>query len=149
MSKIEEKLKKMGLELPEVPEPMGLYKPVNVYNNFLYTSGQDSRIYKGKVGVDLSIEEGQKAAQYSALRCLASIKKEIGDLDKIDKIFKVLGFVNCSPDFADQPKVINGASKLLIELFGENGRHARSAIGSNALPGNAAVEVEMLITLKE
>jgi len=149
MSKIEQKLKEMGHKLPEVPKPMGLYKPVNVFNNFLYTSGQDSRIYKGTVGRDLSIAEGQKAAEYSALRCLASIKQEIGDLDKIDKIFKVLGFVNCTSDFTDQPKVINGASQLLIDLFGENGKHARSAIGSNALPGNAAVEVEMLVTLKE
>lgn len=149
MSEIEKKIQKLGLQLPEVPAPMGLYKPVNIYKTFLYTSGQDSRLYKGKVGVDLTIEEGQKAAQDSVLRCLASIKQEIGDLDKIDRIFKVLGFVNCEPEFGDQPKVINGASQLLIDIFGENGRHARSAIGSTALPGNAAVEIEMLVTLKE
>jgi enamine deaminase RidA (YjgF/YER057c/UK114 family) len=149
MSKIEEKLKELGYELPEIPEPMGFYKPVNMINNLLYTSGQDSRNHKGKVGVDLSIEEAQEAARQSVLRCLASIKGDIGDLDKIDKIFKVLGFVNCEPDFGRQPEVINGGSELLIQVFGENGRHARSAIGSISLPGNAAVEIEMLVAIKE
>ncbi len=149
MGKIEQRLNELGYQLPEIPKPMGFYKPVNKYNNLLYTSGQDSRDHKGKVGVDLTIEEAQEAARQSVLRCLASIKGEIGDLDRIDKIFKVLGFVNCEAGFGRQPEVINGGSELLIEVFGENGRHARSAIGSIDLPGNAAVEIELLVVLKE
>lgn len=148
MSNVERKLQEMGLALPEVPKPMGFYKPVNRYGSLVYTSGMGSTGYLGKVGGDFSLEEGQKAAQACILACLAAIKSEIGNLDYIDKVFKVLGWVNSAPGFNQQPLVINGASQILIELFGENGRHARSAIGANELPNDVAVEIEILVGIK-
>ncbi len=149
MSKIESRLREMGLELPEVHTPVGLYIPVNRAGNFVYTSGQGSRQHRGKLGADLTIAEGQEAAKYCMLQCLACIKKEIGNLDKVEKIFKVLGFVNSAPGFNQQPQVINGASQLLLDLFGDKGRHARSAVGANELPNDVAVEIEMLVAIKQ
>lgn len=149
MSQIEQRLKELGIKLPPVPEPKGLYIPVNRYGNLIYTSGQGSRTFLGKIGENLTIEEGQLAARDCALRCLACIKQEIGDLDRIEKVFKVLGFINSAPGFNQQPLVLNGASQLLLDIFGEKGQHARSAIGVNELPGDVAVEVEMLVVIKD
>ena len=104
---------------------------------------------QGKLGRDLDVEQGYAAAKQVMLNILQSMKQELGDLDKVQKVVKLLGFVNCTPDFPDQPKVINGASDLLVELFGERGRHARSAVGMNQLPFGIAVEIELVVEVKD
>lgn len=149
MGKIEERLKELGIELPVLPDSLGNYKPSNRVGNLVYTSGQGSREILGKVGADLSIEEGYRAARSATLRCLACLQAELGTLDKVEKIFKVLGFIASAPGFVDQPQVLNGCSDLLVEVFGERGRHARSAIGAAELPEGIAVEVELLVAVKE
>lgn len=147
---VEQKLKEMGLELPVGPKPLANYVTVVKAGNLLFLSGhlpmREGKVqYTGKLGKDLGIEEGYQAARGAALNCLASLKSELGDLDKVRRVVKVVGFVNSADDFTDQPKVVNGASDLLAEAFGEAGRHARSAVGVGALPANAAVEVEMIV----
>lgn len=147
MTKIEEKLKEMGLELPECPAPVAAYLPVQTAGNLIYASGQTAWVkgvlqYPGKVGGDVSIPEAYESAKLSAINCLSAIST-IVSLDDI-RIVRVTGFVNGVPDFGDQPKVVNGASELLEKLYGENGRHARSAIGVGSLPTNASVEVEII-----
>jgi enamine deaminase RidA (YjgF/YER057c/UK114 family) len=146
---IEEKIKELGFELPEAPKPVAAYIPALEINKFVFTAGQvpvtkGELKYKGKLGKEFSIDEGQKAAQICALNCLAAVKGVIGDLNKIEKIVKLTVFVNSSAGFSDQPKVANGASELLVKIFGENGKHARSAVGVNELPLNSAVEIEMI-----
>lgn len=150
---VEKKISEMNLELPNAPVPVGAYIPVQISGNIAYLSGQTSRIngvrrYVGKVGQTVSQEEAYLSARDACLNCLAALKSVIGDLDKVEKIVKVVGFVNCSPGFNQQPAVINGASELLHELYGENGKHARSAVGVAELPFNASVELEMIIQLK-
>jgi len=140
-------LKRLGLELPAPPAPGGLYAPVKQVGNLLYTSGQGSNVngksaFIGKVGSDLTIEQGQEAARIVALNILSVLHAYLGDLNKIKNVVKILGFVASAPGFGEQPKVINGASQLLIDVFGESGKHTRSAIGSNELPGNIPVEIE-------
>ena len=103
---------------------------------------------RGKVGRDCTLEEGYEAAKYAMVACLASIRSAIGDLDKVDRVIKLLGFINAPDGFTDSPRVLNGASDLLIQLYGDNGKHARSAIGIAALPGNAPVEVEIIVAIK-
>lgn len=152
MSRVESKIKGMGIELPEVPKPAASYVPAKTVGNLVYTSGQDCRVkgvlkYEGKVGSDLTVEEGYDAARQTMINCLAVLKAQIGDLDRVRQIVKVLGFVNSSDGFVEQPYVINGASNLLIEIFGENGKHARSAISSNELPFNTPVEIEMIVEI--
>ena len=153
MSQIEEKIKALGLELPPAPPSGGIYHPVVISVNQLYVSGQgpvqsDGSLIKGKVGRDLSLEQGQKAARQVALTMLATIKAQIGDLDKIDRLVKTLGMVNCYPEFEQHPQTINGFSQLLVDLLGEeHGKGARSAVGMS-LPGNIAVEVEAIFELK-
>ncbi|MCX6259846.1 MAG: RidA family protein [Bacteroidia bacterium] len=148
----ESKIKELGLELPSAPKPMGVYKPVLVVGNFLYVSGQgplkpDGTLIKGKVGKELSMEEGKLAARQVGLAMLSTIKTNIGDLSKIKRLVKVLGMVNSSPDFDQHPAVINGFSELMADVFGEdNGVGVRSAVGM-ILPGNIAVEVEAMFEL--
>ncbi|MGI6357860.1 MAG: RidA family protein [Bacillota bacterium] len=149
MGKIEQLLQEKGIMLPEVPNPLGNYIPVNRYGNLLYTSGQGSRSVIGRLGEDLTVEQGYAAAREAALRCLACIQSELGTLDRVEKVFKVLGFITSAPGFVEQPAVLNGASDLLVEVFGEAGRHARSAIGAPELPEGIAVEVEMLVAVKD
>jgi len=151
---IEDKLKELGLTLPEPPAPQANYVTAVQVGSWLYTSGQsclvDGRIvYQGRVGSDLTLEEGYQAARLTALNLLATIKAQVGDLERIERVVKVLGFVNSDPDFHDQPEVINGASDLLVAVLGERGRHARSALGTNNLPRNIPVEIEMVVKLKE
>ncbi len=146
---IEEKIKELGFNLPEAPKPVAAYIPALEVNNMVFTAGQIPSIagellFKGKIGKEVTLMEGQRAAEICILNCLAAIKGVIGNLDKIERIIKLTVFVNSSEGFADQPKVANGASELLIKIFGENGKHVRSAIGVNELPLNAAVEVEMI-----
>jgi enamine deaminase RidA (YjgF/YER057c/UK114 family) len=151
--KIETRLKEMGLELPAPGKPVANYVPAVRTGNLVFLSGhgpvlENGNLITGKVGADLTLEEGYKAARQVALVLLASLQSEIGDLDKVRRVVKLLGMVNCAPDFVDQPKVVNGASDLLVEIFGEKGKHARSAVGMNALPLNIAVEIEMIAEIE-
>lgn len=146
-SKIEERIKELGYVLPECPTPKHAYVPAQRSGNIVFASGQvavvdDKFLYVGKVGAEVSEEEAYKAAEVAALRCISELKT-VADLDKI-KILKVVGFVNAVPEFTRQPQVIDGASKLFVNVFGENGKHARSAIGMGSLPGNLPVEVEVV-----
>lgn len=147
---VEAKLQALGLELPPPPRPAANYLGAVQAGQLLFVSGhvptKDGMfIYVGKVGKDLSLEEGYEAARIAALNCLASAKIAIGDLDRITRVVKILGMVNCTDNFGEQPKVVNGASDLLVHLFGDSGRHARSAVGMQALPFGVAVEIEMIL----
>lgn len=152
MSKIEDKVKEMGLQLPPAPPLGGIYYPVVVSGKNLYVSGQgpvqnDGTLITGKVGRDLTVEEGQIAARQVGLTMLSTIKAQIGSLDKIKRVIKTLGMVNCYPDFDQHPQTINGFSQFLVDVMGdENGKGARSAVGMS-LPGNIAVEVECIFEL--
>jgi len=152
--KIENKMKEIGLILPEVPKPIAEYIPAKKIGNLVVTSGQgpikDGKfIHVGKVGGEINLEEGYESAKMCALNCLAAIKSIIGSLDEIDEIVKIKGYVNSTPDFYRQPEVINGASELVVKIFGEKGKHTRSALGTSVLPGNIPVELEMIVKLKE
>jgi enamine deaminase RidA (YjgF/YER057c/UK114 family) len=152
MSQIEEKIRKMGLELPALTPP-GKIEPVKQIGKMLYVCGtgpeqNGEAVIHGQVGAEVTLEQGYEAAKLCALNCLALLKRKVGDLDRIDQFVKVLGFVNSAPDFHDQPKVMNGFTDLIVELYGERGRHARSAIGTSNLPGNQPVEVEAIASLK-
>ena len=151
---VEEKLNSMGYTLPEPPPPAGSYVPYVRTGNLVYLAGvgprdADGNTTKGKVGSDLSVEEGYAAARLCALNSLANLKAGLGDLDKVTRIVKVLGMVNGAPDFTSHPAVINGYSDLMVELFGENGKHARSAVGMGGLPGGMAVEVEVIVEVRD
>lgn len=149
----ERKLEALGLSLPPIPQPAANYVPLVRTGNLLFVSGHGPGVVtdgklsfiQGKLGKDLNVEQGYDAARQVMLNILQSVKQELGDLDKVKRIVKLLGFVNCTPDFPDQPKVVNGASDLLVELFGERGRHARSAVGIQQLPFGIAVEIEMVV----
>ena len=146
----EKKLKELGISLPQPPRPVANYVPAVRVGNLLFVSGHgpfnDGKIkISGKLGKELTIEEGYQAARNVALNCMASIKATLGDLDKVKRVVKLLGMVNCTEDFKDQPKVINGASDLLGEVFGDAGKHARSAVGMQALPNGIPVEIEMIL----
>ena len=150
---VEEKMKELGFTLPETVKPLAAYIPAIRTGDYIYTSGQvpfaeGELKYSGKIGYDLSMEEGQKAAELCVLNALSAIKSELGDLNKIDRIVKVTVFVNSADGFTDQPKVANGASEFLGKIFGEAGKHVRSAVGVNELPVNSAVEVEMVVKVK-
>lgn len=145
-----ENLRKMGLQVPPAPPLGGLYVPVKQTGNLIYTSGAGPVVngkpaITGKLGTELSVEQGQEAARLCILNILRSLEDHLGDLNKVKTIVKLLGFVQSAPGFNNQPMVMNGASQLLFEIFGERGRHARSAIGTNELPGNIAVEIELII----
>lgn len=151
---IDQKINDLGYELSGAPAPLAEYIPAIQSGQIIFTAGQipmekGSLKYSGKVGKDLTIDEAKKAAELCAVNGLRVIKNLIGDLDKIERVIKVTVFVNSSDGFTDQPKVANGASKLLFEIFGEKGRHVRSAVGVNELPINAAVEVELMVQLKD
>ena len=148
--KIEEKLKEMGLKLPEIPKPMANYVPAVRTGNLLFLSGHgpEKTVPKGKVGKDLTLEQGYEAAKNTALCLISTIKNSIGDLDKVKRVVKLVGFVNCSEDFLDQPKVVNGASDLFVEVFGDRGKHARAAIGMYQLPGGIPVEIEIIVEVE-
>jgi enamine deaminase RidA (YjgF/YER057c/UK114 family) len=149
--KVEEKLKEMGLKLPEIPKPVANYVPAVRTGNLLFVSGHgpQKHIATGKVGRELSLEEGYEAARNTALCLLSTIRNTIGDLDKVKRVAKLVGFVNCSEDFTDQPKVVNGASDLFVEVFGERGKHARAAVGMYQLPGGIPVEIEVVVEVED
>jgi enamine deaminase RidA (YjgF/YER057c/UK114 family) len=150
---IEEKIKELGYEVPEVAKPLAAYIPAKQVGNLVMTSGQvplvkGDILYKGKVGKELSEEDGIKAAQVCALNCLAAIKSVIGNLDRVIEVEKLTVFVASAEDFTAQPKVANGASELIGKIFGEAGKHVRSAVGVTALPLNSAVEIEMIVRVE-
>ena len=150
---IEEKIKELGYDLPETVKPLATYIPAIKAGEFVYTSGQVPIVsgelkYKGKIGSDLTLEDGQKAAVVCALNGLSAIKGVVGDLNKIKQIVKITVFVNSAIGFTDQPKVANGASEFLGSVFGNAGIHARSAVGVSELPVNSAVEIEMIVKVK-
>jgi enamine deaminase RidA (YjgF/YER057c/UK114 family) len=151
--RIEKKLAKLGLELPQQPVPVGNYLPAARVGNLVFTSGQTARIdgerrYVGVVGQEVSQADAYLSARDATLNCLACVKQAVGSLDRVKRVVKVVGFVNAGRDFATQPAAINGASDLLHELFGEAGRHARSAVGLSSLPSNVSVEVELIVEVR-
>lgn len=151
---IEAKIKKLGINLQKVPKPTAEYIPAKIVDNLVFCSGQGPikkgvPIYIGKVGNELTLEEGYEAARMCAINCLSAVKSVIGSLDRIDEIIQIKGYVNSAPEFTRQPEVINGASELLVKLFGEKGKHARLAIGTSILPNNIPVELEMLVKFKK
>lgn len=146
---ISDKIDKLGLKLPDIPEPIGSYLPSITIHDMIFISGQlplvDGKLlHTGKLGRDLSIEQGYESARICALNALSIVKKELGDLDKIKQIIKISGFVNCTEEFSNHPQVINGASDLFAELFNNSGKHSRIAIGTNSLPLNSPVEIDVL-----
>ena len=152
---VEEKIQELGITLTEQKMPKGLKIEFAVQSgNLVYLSGNGpilstGKKIQGKIGTDLTIEEGYQAARQTGINLLSVLKSHIGDLNKVEKIVKVHGMVNAESDFEDQPKVINGFSDLMVEVFGERGKHARSAIGVSSLPWNLACEVEMIVQIIE
>ncbi len=149
----EEKIKQMGITIPEVVKPLAAYIPAMQVGNLVMTSGQvpisaGTVKYIGKVGKDLSEEEGKEAAKLCALNCLSAVKSVIGNLDKIKRVVKLTVFVSSAEGFTAQPKVANGASEFIGEIFGDAGKHVRSAVGVSELPLNSAVEIEMIVEIQ-
>lgn len=153
MSLVSKKLQQLGITLPAAPPVAARYLPAVTVGNLVFTSGNDCRVdgelmYKGKVGQDLTVAEGKIAARQTMINLLSTLEQHLGSLDKIDNIVKLLGFVNSGECFQEQPYVIDGASELLEDIFGEKGRHARSAVGTSELPFGTPVEIEMIVKLK-
>ena len=148
---IEKKLKELNIKLPNAPEPVGAYVAFKKIDKLLFISGQlpidqDGKMIKGKIGKDLTLEDGQKASKLCAINILSQAKKAMnGDLNKIKNCIKITGFVNSIDNFIDQPKVINPASETLSEVFGDKGKHARAAVSTNSLPLGAAVEIDAIL----
>jgi len=152
-SKIESILRDLNLSVPEAPKPVAAYIPAKQTGNLVFTAGQlpmvnGELISKGLLGQDVEIDEANKAARICTLNALAAIKGVTGDLDRIKQIVRVVGYVASVPTFTQQPAVVNGASELLLEIFGENGKHARSAVGMAVLPLNASVEIELTVEVE-
>ena len=151
---IEENSKKLGISIPDAPAPVGAYVAFKSVGKFLYISGQISldsngKLIKGKVGKDIDLKKGQEAAKFCAINIIAQAKKACnGDLEKISSCIKLTGFVNSTDEFTDQPKVLNGASELITNVFGESGKHTRAAISVNSLPLGVSVEIDAIFELK-
>ena len=150
---ISEKIKELNIKLPNAPDPVGAYVAFKIVNKFLYISGQlpimmDGTIIKGRIGKNLSLEEGQNAAKFCVLNIIAQAKKAMdGDLDKIKNCIKITGFVNSTDDFVDQPKIINPASETLALIFGDKGKHTRAAVSTNSLPLGVPVEIDAIFEI--
>jgi enamine deaminase RidA (YjgF/YER057c/UK114 family) len=149
----DKKLKELGIELSPPSKPVANYVKAVRVGNLLFLSGHgptkaDGSNITGKVGKDLTVEQGYEAAKLTAAGLISTLKAELGDLNKVKRVVKVNGWVNSTPDFGDQPKVINGCSDLMVALFGEKGKHARAAMGAGSLPSNIAVEIEMVIEVE-
>ncbi|MEG0805741.1 MAG: RidA family protein [Lachnospiraceae bacterium] len=154
MGKIEQKMQELGLTLPDPIKPVGTYCPFKQVGNVIFFSGQGPLwngefFYNGKVGRDITKEEGYQAARMTGLNVIAQIKAAIGDLDRVKQFVNVLGYVNCVDEFTEQPYVINGFSDLIKEIFGEKGNHARCAVPSGTLPMNTSVEIHAVIEVEE
>jgi enamine deaminase RidA (YjgF/YER057c/UK114 family) len=149
----EKKLKQLGIELKKPPTPVANYVPAVQVGKLVFLSGQgplqdDGKFITGKVGWEITLEQAQQAARLTGIRLLEALKGQIGDLNKVKRIVKVLGMVNAIPQFDQHPKVINGFSDFMVEVFGVNGKHARSSVGVGSLPSNIPVEIEMIVELK-
>lgn len=153
-SKVDQRLKELGIELPAPSAPVATYvNAVTTEGNLVFMAGKgpqnaDGTYVTGKVGKDLTLEQGNAAARLTGINQLASLKQHLGSLDRVKRIVKVTGMVNCHSDFTNQPEVMNGYSDLMVEVFGEKGKHARTSIWVNALPRNIAVEVEMIVEIE-
>ncbi|WP_088072425.1 RidA family protein [Gottfriedia luciferensis] len=145
----EDRLNSLGYTIKPIRPAVGNYVSLVRTGNLLFTAGQGVDEYHGKLGRELTIEEGYEASRESMLNLISVLKHELGELSKVKRIVKILGFVNSTEDFYDQPKVMNGASDLLVEVFGEKGKHARSAVGMAQLPNNTAIEIEMIVEIEE
>lgn len=150
----EARLAELKLELPPAPKPVATYVTAVRQGTLMYVSGHgplrpDGTMHTGRLGADLDVPAGQAAARQTGLAILATVRDQLGSLDKVVRLIKVLGMVNCTPEFGDHPKVINGFSDLMVEVFGESGRSARSAVGMGALPGQIAVEIEAIFEVKD
>lgn len=150
---IDARLKQLNIQLVEPSVPTANFVKTVRVGNLIFTSGHgpdkpEGGTYQGRVGADLTIEQGQEAARLTGIALLSSLKKEIGDLSKVKRIVKVLGMVQCTPEFKDHPKVMNAFSDMMVGVFGEKGKHARSAVGMSALPGNIAIEIEMIVEVE-
>ena len=154
MHLFEENIKSLGLNIPDLPKALANYVPYKIIGKSMYISGQapvqnGEIIYQGKVGTDVTIEDGIAAAKLCCINIIAAVKKGLdGDWDNLDSFVKLTGYVNCKDDFKDQPKIINGASDMLVKIFGDQGRHTRTAVGSNALPLGISVEIDAIVQLK-
>lgn len=150
----EERLGKLGIELPPAPKPIGLYKPIVVVGNVAYLSGHgplksDGTLIVGRLGENMSLEEGQAAARQTAMAMLATLRFALGTLDRVTRVVKLLALVRCTDDFEQQPQVVNGCSQLFVDLYGSDlGIGARSALGTNSLPGGIAVEIEGIFEIQ-
>jgi enamine deaminase RidA (YjgF/YER057c/UK114 family) len=150
----EDRVAQLHLILPPAPKPVATYVTAVRHGDLLYVSGHgplrpDGSLHTGKLGADLDIPAGQAAAKQTGLAILATVRSHLGSLDKVVRLVKVLGMVNCTPEFADHPKVINGFSDLMVEVFGEPGKGARSAVGMGSLPGGIAVEIEAIFQIRD
>jgi len=151
--RIEARLKELGIELPQPAAPVANYVPFTISGNLVIIAGQicqwnGERRFVGKLGAGISIADGQQAARLCALNILAHLRVAAGgDLDRVRRCLRLGGFVNCTPEFTDMPQIVNGASDLMVEVFGDAGKHARAAVGNNSLPGGVAVEVEAVFEL--
>ena len=153
-AEIEARLKQLNIQLVEPSVPTANFVKTVRVGNLVFTSGHgpdkpEGGTYQGRVGADLTLEQGQDAARLTGIALLSSLKKEIGDLSKVKRVVKVLGMVQCTPEFKDHPKVMNAFSDMMVGVFGEKGKHARSAVGMSALPGNIAIEIEMIVEVED
>lgn len=153
MRQVESKLKELDLSLPKPPEPVAAYLPALQVGDLLYLSGttcykNGEFLYTGRLGAELTVEQGYAAARQTALNLLSVIKATLGDLDRVEQMVKLNGYVNSAPDFDRQPEVINGASDLLVELYGQRGKHARTSIGVSDLPAHIPVEIELIVQVR-
>ena len=146
---VEKRLAELGIELPSIPAPAGNYVHAVQTGNLLYLAGKGPNNSTGKVGADVSIDEAYAAARDTGLTLIAVMKNALGSLDRVTRIVKVLGMVNAVPEFKEQPKVINGCSDLFVEVFGDKGRHARSAVGMGSLPNQISVEIECIVEVSD
>lgn len=152
--KIEKRLEELGIELPPPATPVANYVTTVQTGNLVFTSGHgpgtgEGKIYKSQLGTDASVDDGYASARQVALGLISTLKHALGDLDRIKRVVKVVGFINSSADFTDQPAVLNGASDLFVEVFGDKGKHARSAVGMVQLPGGIPVEIEMIVEIED
>jgi enamine deaminase RidA (YjgF/YER057c/UK114 family) len=150
MSTPESRLVELGIELPKPPKPVASYVTAVRAGDLVFTSGHgpsrlDGTVSIGKVGIDLDVKAGAEAARITGLNLLATLRNQLGSLDQVQRVVKMFGMVNCGPDFTDHPTVLNGCSDLFVEVFGDAGRHARSAVGMGSLPFNMAVEIEVIV----
>lgn len=149
---IDARLEELGIVLPAAAAPVASYVPVVIHGDLAYVSGQvsfvEGELLKGRLGEDVTLEDGMRAARGCGLMILAQLKAALGSLDRVDQVVKLGGFVNSTPDFTDQPKVVNGASDLMLEVFGDAGKHARAAVGVPSLPLGVAVEVDAVVAIK-